>query len=308
MAKDHIEDHDRGLAFDLETISRKMLERRRALALLGGAGMGALLVGCGGGGDSSDSSSTTTASTTSTTSTSTTTTTTTDTSTSTGTTTTTTSGSCVDYATETNGPYPADGTNTSSGSTSNVLTASGVVRSDIRSSFISSTTTATGVQLTLTITLNNSTGCTPLSGYAIYIWHCDANGEYSLYDLPTESYLRGVQVSDSNGQVTFTTIVPGCYTGRYPHIHFEVFTSLSAATSGTGRTATLISQFAVPADICSTVYAAGGYGNSTRALSQITLATDNVFGDNTAAQIAAQTLTMSGSVSAGYTATVTVGV
>jgi protocatechuate 3,4-dioxygenase beta subunit len=306
MAKDHIEDHDRGLAFDLETISRKMLERRRALALLGGAGMGALLVGCGGGGDS-DSSSTTTASTTSTSTT--TTTTTTDTSTSTGTTTTTTtSDSCVDYPTETNGPYPADGTNTSSGSTSNVLTASGVVRSDIRSSFISSTTTASGVQMTLTITLNNSTGCTPLAGYAIYIWHCNANGQYSLYDLPTESYLRGVQVTDSNGQATFTTIVPGCYAGRFPHIHFEVFTSLAAATSGTGRTATLISQFAVPKETCATVYAAGGYGNSTTNLSNISIASDNVFGDNTSAQVTAMTLVMSGSVSAGYTAAVTVGV
>lgn len=292
MSEHHIEDHDRGLLFDLETLNSRILERRRALSLLGGAGLAALLTGCGGGGsDSSGSTSTTTTG-------------------STGGTTggTTAGGSCVDYATETNGPYPADGTNTSSGSTSNVLTSSGVIRSDIRSSFISSTTQATGVPLTLTITLQNSTGCTPLSGHAIYIWHCDAAGKYSLYDLPTESYLRGVQISDSNGQVTFTTIVPGCYMGRYPHIHFEVFTSQAAATSGTGRTAALISQFAVPGSVCATVYAAGGYGNSTAALNAVTLASDNVFGDNTAAQIAAQTLTMSGSVSAGYTATVTVGV
>lgn len=295
MSEHHIEDHDRGLLFDLETLNSRILERRRALSLLGGAGLAALLTGCGGGGsDSSGSTSTTTTTTTG----------------STGGTTggTTAGGSCVDYATETNGPYPADGTNTSSGSTSNVLTSSGVIRSDIRSSFISSTTQATGVPLTLTITLQNSTGCTPLSGHAIYIWHCDAAGKYSLYDLPTESYLRGVQISDSNGQVTFTTIVPGCYMGRYPHIHFEVFTSQAAATSGTGRTAALISQFAVPGSVCATVYAAGGYGNSTAALSAVSLASDNVFGDNTAAQIAAQTLTMSGSVSAGYTATVTVGV
>ncbi|AUN32570.1 dioxygenase family protein [Niveispirillum cyanobacteriorum] len=296
MSEHHIEDHDRGLLFDLETLNTKILERRRALSLLGGAGLAALLTGCGGGGgsDSTTTSSTTTTG-----------------STTGGTTTggtTTTGGSCVDYASETNGPYPADGTNTSSGATSNVLTSSGVIRSDIRSSFISSTTQATGVPMTLTITLQNSTGCTPLSGYAIYIWHCDAAGKYSLYDLPTESYLRGMQISDSNGQVTFQTIVPGCYQGRYPHIHFEVFTSQAAATSGTGRTAALISQFAVPGSVCATVYAAGGYGNSTAALNAVTLSSDNVFGDNTAAQIAAQTLTMSGSVSAGYTASVTVGV
>jgi protocatechuate 3,4-dioxygenase beta subunit len=41
--------------------------------------------------------------------------------------------------------------------------------------------------------------------------------------VTTESYLRGVQVTDSNGQVTFTTIYPACYSGRWPHIHFEVF-------------------------------------------------------------------------------------
>ncbi|MFY8094560.1 MAG: hypothetical protein ACOVN0_13875 [Niveispirillum sp.] len=293
MSEHHIEDHDRGLLFDLETLNSRILERRRALSLLGGAGLAALLSGCGGGGSDSTSSTATT---------------TTTTTGSTGSTGTTTGGACVDYATETNGPYPADGTNTSSGATSNVLTSSGVIRSDIRSSFISSTTQATGVPMTLTITLQNSTGCTPLSGYAIYIWHCDANGRYSLYDLPTESYLRGVQISDSNGQVTFTTIVPGCYMGRYPHIHFEVFTSQAAATSGTGRTAALISQFAVPGSVCATVYAAGGYGTSTAALNAITLASDNVFGDNTAAQIAAQTIAMTGSVSAGYAGTVTVGV
>ncbi len=298
MSEQHIEDHDRGLLFDLETLNAKILERRRALSLLGGAGLVALLTGCGGGGGSDSTSTTTTTGTTTTGSTG-----------STGSTGgTSTGGSCVDYATETNGPYPADGTNTSSGSTSNVLTSSGVIRSDIRSSFISSTTQATGVPFTLTITLQNATGCTPLSGYAIYIWHCNNTGQYSLYDLPTESYLRGVQISDSNGQVTFTTIVPGCYDGRYPHIHFEVFTSQAAATSGTGRTAALISQFAVPGDVCSTVYAAGGYGTSANALSRISLSSDNVFGDNTAAQIAAQTIAMTGSVSAGYTGTVTVGV
>lgn len=300
MSEHHIEDHDRGLLFDLETLNRRILERRRALALLGGAGMAALLTGCGGGG--SDSTSTTTSSSTTTT--------TTTTGTTTGSTgsTTTTSGACVDYPTETNGPYPADGTNTSSGATSNVLTSSGVIRSDIRSSFISSTTQATGVPLTLTITLQNATGCTPLAGYAVYIWHCDAAGKYSLYDLPTESYLRGVQISDSNGQVTFTTIVPGCYSGRWPHIHFEVFTSQAAATGGTGRTAALISQFALNKDVCTTVYAAGGYSNSTSNLANISLSSDNVFGDNTAAQVAAMTPTLTGSVSAGYTGTVTVGV
>lgn len=213
-------------------------------------------------------------------------------------------------ATETNGPYPADGTNTSAGLTSNALTATGAVRNDIRSSFVgSSTATAPGVRMSITITIvdaNNS--CAPLAGYAIYIWHCDATGQYSLYDLPNESYLRGIQVTDANGQATFTTIVPGCYAGRYPHIHFEVFSSLSNAT--TGRSARLISQFAVPAAVCTTVYAGASatYGASASRFASTSIASDNVFGDNSTAQMAVMTLAMTGSVADGYAATSTIAI
>jgi protocatechuate 3,4-dioxygenase beta subunit len=210
---------------------------------------------------------------------------------------------------ETDGPYPADGSNSINGSVSNILTQSGIVRSDIRSSFGSSATTAPGVPLTLTINLvNSNSNCVVLSNYAIYIWHCNRDGEYSLYSsaIQNENYLRGVQVSDSNGQVTFTTIFPGCYSGRYPHIHFEVYPSLTAATSYAN--AVLISQMAMPSAICNTVYAtATGYSGSATNFAGITTSTDNVFSSSTAAQIAAQTPSLSGSVSAGYTGTITVG-
>jgi protocatechuate 3,4-dioxygenase beta subunit len=126
--------------------------------------------------------------------------------------------------------------------------------------------------------------------------------------VPTESYLRGMQVTDANGQVTFTMIFPACYDGRWPHIHFEVYTSTATAT--TGRAAKLISQLAMPSDICTTVYsgASSTYTSSTSNFSRVSLSSDNVFGDNTSAQIAQQTPTMSGSVSAGYTATATIGI
>jgi protocatechuate 3,4-dioxygenase beta subunit len=212
--------------------------------------------------------------------------------------------------TETNGPYPADGTNSVNGSIVNVLALSGIVRSDIRSSFGSSTTTAPGVPLTLTIKLANvNSSCAALSGYAIYIWHCNRDGNYSLYSsgVQNENYLRGVQVTDANGEVTFTTIFPACYSGRWPHIHFEVYPSLASATSQSN--AKLTSQFAMPSDICTTVFnTATGYSASVTNLARVSLSSDGVFGDNSSAQIAAMTPTMSGSVSAGYTATVTVGV
>ncbi len=291
-----IDDHDRGLAHDLQIISA-LASRRRALRWFAGAGGIALL----GGYDSGGSASTSTGSVSTPTPTP------TATATATPTPSPTTTGSCVADPTETNGPYPADGTNTSNGPTANVLTTTGVVRSDIRSSFVGSTTAVPGVQVTLTLTIVNvNASCAALAGYAIYIWHCDALGRYSLYDVPAESWLRGVGVTDANGQVTFTTIFPGCYTGRWPHIHFEVFSSLSAATGG--NFARLISQLAMPADTCATVYnGSSTYTSSVANLARITVASDNVFGNNTAAQIAQQTPTMSGSVANGYTASAVIG-
>lgn len=305
----HDEDHDRGLAFDLETISKQVVARRKAIAWLSGAGATALLAGCGGGAGSSGTTSTSeTTSSSSTSGAGSSSGSTSSTGSSSNSSSSTDSGTCIANPTETAGPYPADGTNTASGSTSNVLTQSGIVRSDIRSSFVSSMTTAQGVALTITITLVNANmSCAPLAGYAIYLWHCDASGNYSLYSAPTESYLRGVQVTDANGQVTFTTIYPACYSGRWPHIHIEVFSSLAAATGG--RASVLTTQLAMPASTNSTVFNGSSlYSASVTNYARISLTSDNVFGDNSTAQITQMTPSISGSVSAGYTATNTIGI
>jgi protocatechuate 3,4-dioxygenase beta subunit len=292
--------HHHGLIHDLPALERLRIGRRRALFLLGASGT-AMLGGCGGESGSTGTTSTVSIPTTSTPTPS-------PTPTPTPTPTSSSSQACAIPATETNGPYPADGTNTSQGVTSNVLVASGIIRSDIRSSFIGSgTAIASGVLVDITITLvdaNNS--CTPLAGYAVYVWHCDAGGNYSLYNLPNESYLRGVQISDSNGQVKFKTIFPGCYAGRYPHIHFEVFSSASNATGG--RYAVLISQFAMPAAQCTAVYATTGYSSSASNFRNISIASDGIFGDNSAAQMAVMTLQMAGDVASGYTATSTIAI
>lgn len=307
---DHeVEDHDRGLIHDLGVIEQQIANRRRALQFFGGASLATLIGACGGGGGSSSGTGSTGGTATAT-PTATATATATATPTATPTTTPTTA-ACVTDPTETNGPYPADGTNTSSGATSNVLITSGVQRSDIRSSFVgSSTTTAAGVLVTLKIKIvNTNNACAGLAGYAIYLWQCDAQGRYSLYSsgITNESYLRGVQVTDANGEVTFTTIYPGCYDGRWPHMHFEVFTSLAAATSG--RAARLVGQFAMPAAVNTTVFNGDSrYSASVSNYARITLSSDNVFGDNSAAQLAQQTPTLTGSVSAGYTGTATVGI
>jgi protocatechuate 3,4-dioxygenase beta subunit len=129
-------------------------------------------------------------------------------------------------------------------------------------------------------------------------------GRYSMYSqgVTNENYLRGVQETDSNGQVTFKGIFPAAYSGRWPHIHFEVFPSLAVATNGKNKKAT--SQLALPEDACKLVFATAGYEASVQNMTRTTLKNDNVFSDG----VSNQTPTMSGDVASGYTAKLNVGV
>ena len=134
---------------------------------------------------------------------------------------------CVPVRSGTGGPFPGNGTNGV-----NVLTEKGIVRRDIRPSFGSMTGVAAGVPLTINLLLRRaSSGCAALPNAAVYIWHCDAIGQYSLYSIETENYLRGVQVADAKGALSFVTSFPGAYPGRWPHVHFKVYPSLKEATS-----------------------------------------------------------------------------
>ena len=212
---------------------------------------------------------------------------------------------CIALPWETAGPYPADGSNRREGQVVNALTEQGVIRQDLRPSFGTLTPVADGVQLDLELTLLDANGCTPLPGHAIYIWHCDTTGLYSLYDTPEANYLRGVGVSDAGGKVKFTTIFPGCYDGRWPHIHFEVFETVEKAVSG--EASLLTAQIALPKAESAAVYAADArYSNGTANLGRISLDRDMVFRDNTEDQIAQQTLALTGDVSTGYAGTVTI--
>ncbi|MBL4811120.1 MAG: hypothetical protein JKX69_01895 [Rhodobacteraceae bacterium] len=206
---------------------------------------------------------------------------------------------CVALPWETAGPYPGDGTNSKSGQIVNVLTEEGVIREDLRTSFGSLTPVADGLRLDLELTFVDADGCGPLEDHAIYLWHCDTTGKYSLYDTVNANYLRGVGITDAEGKVRFTTIVPGCYDGRWPHFHFEVFSNIEAAISG--EASVLTAQIALPEETCAAVYATDNrYPNGTRNLSRITIASDNVFADNTAAQIEQQMLKMTGDPQNGY--------
>jgi protocatechuate 3,4-dioxygenase beta subunit len=276
-------------AADLETAqdlhpSNGPRSRRAALRLLGGAGIGLVAAACSAKGSTSASTSSSTTSTTSTV----------------GSSAAATAASCSTIPDETAGPYPGDGSNGK-----NVLDQDGVVRSDIRSSFGSSTTTAQGVPLTLVLqVVDTSNGCQPKPGAAVYVWHCDRDGNYSMYSggASKENYLRGVQVADADGTVRFTSIFPACYSGRWPHVHFEVYPSVDDATAAENKLAT--SQLAFPEEVCDTVYATDGYSSSVRTFNQVSLSSDGVFRDG----VSLQTPTMSGNADDGLVATLVVPV
>ena len=285
----HIHDHDLGLQHDMKFI----LGRRKALSWFLASGATALIAGCNsddviaaatGSGSSGATGGGATGG---------------------GTTTT---GDCVADAEETAGPYPADGSNTANGSVANVLNQSGVVRSDMRSSFGSFSGTAEGVDLVLTLTVvDAANGCTPLADHAVYLWHADAVGRYSIYDLPSENYLRAVGVTDANGEVTFTTVFPGCYAGRYPHMHLEVYPTLD--TTSSYRNKILTGQIAMPENECAAVYdAISAYSQSAGNFARVSLGSDNIFGNNTSAQLAQQTPDLTGNPNNGYTGSVLIGV
>ena len=258
------DDHDRGLAYDLP----RLISRRRALGAMAGSFGAVALAACGSSDDGGSSAARKTAT--------------------------------AAVPDETAGPFPGDGSNGP-----NVLAESGVVRRDITKSFGDASGVAKGVPTRLEMTmLDIAGGGKPLAGAAVYAWHCDQAGRYSLYDeeVTGENYLRGVQESGRDGKLSFDTIFPAAYQGRWPHIHFEVYESLDAATSA-GRLLKT-SQIALPAETCEQVFATDGYEQSVQNLSQTSLESDMVFSDGYASQLAKA----SGSVRSGLTVRLNVGV
>jgi protocatechuate 3,4-dioxygenase beta subunit len=214
---------------------------------------------------------------------------------------------CVALPQETEGPFPADGTNVREGQTVNILTDAGVIREDIRTSTGGLTPMAEGVPVTLEITLVDvGRACAPLGGMAVYVWQCDAEGIYSIYGAADRNYLRGVGISDANGVVRFTTVFPACYPGRWPHLHFEVFSSAEMAVSG--KAALLTSQFALPEAECRAVYDSQPlYAASRKTINGVSLNRDGIFRDASEVELEAQMLGMEGDPTSGYRATGRVG-
>lgn len=211
--------------------------------------------------------------------------------------------SCVATPSEIRGPFPADGTQR--GRALNILPEQGLVRRDIRGSIAGLQGRAEGAPLELELRVVDAGGCSPLAGRAVYLWQCDALGAYSMYNREDVNYLRGLQPADADRVVRFTTIVPGCYGGRAPHVHLEVFESVAAATGG-GRDL-LVSQLALSTADAERIYAArDDYGESLANLARWPAEEDWLLAGDSAAVQRAQTIALTGNPVRGYRGTATI--
>ena len=147
------------------------------------------------------------------------------------------------------------------------------------------------------VNVNNS--CAPVTTAMVYVWHCDKDGYYSGYnnsgrDLRGQTFLRGVQSTDTNGQVKFATIFPGWYQGRATHIHFRVYLALDLQAT---------SQLAFPDAPQTAIYTTPLY--SARGQNSTTAARDGIFSDGVTYQLPTMT---PNAATGGYDAVLTVGI
>ena len=237
----------------------KELSRRQAIGILAVAGAGAIL-GCGGGTKTTASTTTST--------------------------TTTANSSCTVTPEGEEGPYFVDDS------------AAGFARSDIRSD-LDGSNTQSGIPLTLSVSVYDSeNGCVAMPNVQVDIWHCNASGVYSAEDVEDtsgETWLRGYQLTDSNGLATFVTIVPGWYAGRTTHIHLRVRSSYDSTTTGGTNTTQLVFPQDVIDSISTTISPYSGEGTN-----HTTNASDHVY---TGEVSGATLLTLTGDTSHGFTAT-----
>jgi protocatechuate 3,4-dioxygenase beta subunit len=182
--------------------------------------------------------------------------------------------------------------------------AAGFNRSDIRSN-IDGSSTQQGIPLTLNlIVLDAQNGCIPMQDVQVDIWHCNALGVYSDEGVEStvgETWLRGYQLTDSAGEAAFTTIFPGWYQGRATHIHLRLRSTYSTASStsdGTNTTQLFFAQTLVNTiDTTIAPYSSQGANPTTNA-------SDRVYEEQTEGLME---LVLTGNTTAGYTATVTIG-
>ncbi len=190
---------------------------------------------------------------------------------------------CAITPSETEGPFPTK-------------IPANFVRKDIRDG-------RTGVVMAMNITIKNANAsCAALTGALVDVWHCDKDGYYSEYggtgmqsvNLTNVDFLRGRQTTDASGLAAFTTIFPGWYSGRAPHVHVHIYNAAGKSL--------LVTQIAFPYDIANTLYTTGQTYGYTKGAQDTKNERDGIFSDGYSTELG----TVSGSPSTGYTLTHTI--
>ena len=176
--------------------------------------------------------------------------------------------------------------------------ATGYLRSNILSN-LDGTSTQTGVPLTLNIyVFDSENSCVAMQGVQVDIWQCNSAGVYSAESAESttgQSWLRGYQLTDATGKVSFTTILPGWYSGRTNHIHLRFRSTYDETDTSGSNTAQLFFDQTLVNTLATTV---APY--STEGTNPTTNASDRVY---TTEEKGTTLLTLTGSTAAGYTAT-----
>ncbi|KAH6897407.1 Intradiol ring-cleavage dioxygenase [Thelonectria olida] len=173
------------------------------------------------------------------------------------------------------GPYGVDGE---------------MVRTDLRE-------TQKGIDFYLDIGVIDTETCEPLEGTALTIWMCNATGSYSSFTgidpdsselldgwtkkadgtTDNETFLRGIQVTDSEGMVEFLTKFPGYYVTRTTHIHVTAQTNITNGTFYSQSKVQHIGQLFFEEDLLNSVYANSPYSAHLSTLNRTTNSEDKLY-------------------------------
>lgn len=151
-----------------------------------------------------------------------------------------------------------------------------------------------GRPLVLHLYVEDASTCKPITAADVEIWHANAAGAYSGVQGNTKRWLRGHQKTNARGLAVFTTIYPGWYPGRTPHIHVKVHVGGNVVHTG---------QLFVPDTVSAAVYRTGAY--AAHGQQDVKNSGDNIYRQAGAGKAV---MTMRNRGSKGYVGTMVMGV
>ncbi|ATZ46605.1 hypothetical protein BCIN_02g00018 [Botrytis cinerea B05.10] len=136
-----------------------------------------------------------------------------------------------------------------------------------------------GIPVTWDLEFIDINTCLPIVNLTSDIWHCNATGVYSgivadgngnLNDASNinKTFLRGLQTTDSDGVVQYSSIFPGHYSARATHVHVQTHLNGTILPNGTysGGSVSHIGQFFFDQDLITEVNTLPPYSENTVAI------------------------------------------